>query len=37
MEKNQKFINHINKGYTFKGDSITLGGAMIDNECQEIS
>ena len=34
MDKNQKFINKINKGYTFKGDSIILGGGMIDGICQ---
>jgi len=34
MDKNQKFINKINKGYTFKGDSLILGGAMIDGICQ---
>ena len=33
MERTQKFTNHINKGYTFKGDSIVLGGAMIDGIC----
>ena len=30
----EQFIDTINKGYTFKGDSITLGGAMLDGECQ---
>ena len=33
MERTEKFINHINKGYTFKGDSIVLGGAMLDGQC----
>ena len=34
MERTQKFIQHINKGYSFNGDSIVLGGAMIDAVCQ---
>ena len=29
-----KFIDAIAKGYTFENDSIILGGAMIDGECQ---
>ncbi len=29
-----KFIEKINEGYTFKGPSIVLGGAMLDGECQ---
>lgn len=33
MEIKEKFINQINKGYTFKGDSIVLGGAMLDGKC----
>jgi uncharacterized protein len=28
---NQKFIDAINAGYTFKNPSITLGGAVLDN------
>lgn len=34
MEKKQQFNQTINDGYTFKGDAITLGGAMLDGECQ---
>jgi len=34
MDRTQKFTNRINKGYSFKGDSIALGGAMIDGICQ---
>jgi DNA helicase HerA-like ATPase len=30
----EKFIDSVNSGYTFKGDSIVLGGAMIDGETQ---
>ena len=30
----EKFVQEIQEGYTFKGNSITLGGAMIDGECQ---
>lgn len=33
MGKREDFINQINAGYTFKGDSIILGGAMLDEEC----
>jgi len=29
-----EFKDFINKGYTFKKDYITLGGAMLDGECQ---
>lgn len=32
MEKQQKFIDHIQKGYTTKGDSIYLGAAMLDGK-----
>jgi DNA helicase HerA-like ATPase len=32
MSKSQEFKNHINKGYTFKGDKVLLGGAMLDGE-----
>lgn len=32
MSKVQKFKDYINDGYTFKGDFITLGGAMLDGE-----
>ncbi|MEM6725741.1 MAG: helicase HerA-like domain-containing protein [Bacteroidota bacterium] len=34
MDNKQKFIDIVNEGYTFKGDSIVLGGAMLDGECQ---
>ena len=33
MTKKDQFIVEINKGYTFKGDSILLGGAMFEKEC----
>ncbi|PSR11176.1 MAG: ATPase, partial [Bacteroidetes bacterium] len=29
-----KFIETINQGYQFKGESIILGGAMLDNKTQ---
>jgi DNA helicase HerA-like ATPase len=32
MSKAATFKDVINSGYTFKGDSITLGGAMLDGE-----
>ena len=32
MDKREKFIEEITNGYTFKGPSITLGGAMLDKE-----
>jgi len=31
-ERKQKFIDTIRKGYTFEGDSFTIGGAMLDGE-----
>ena len=34
MADKEKFIQDINQGYTFKGSTITLGGAMVDKECQ---
>jgi len=34
MADKEKFIQDINQGYTFKGATITLGGAMVDKECQ---
>ncbi|MEM6964685.1 MAG: helicase HerA-like domain-containing protein [Bacteroidota bacterium] len=34
MSNKEKFIQDINKGYTFKGNSIVLGGAMVDKVCQ---
>ncbi|MFO7672047.1 MAG: helicase HerA-like domain-containing protein [Bacteroidales bacterium] len=33
MERKQEFKEHIDKGYTCKGDFIILGGAMLDGEC----
>ncbi len=30
MSDKDTFFNHITEGYTFKGDSITLGAAMLD-------
>jgi len=32
MDKKEKFSAHINDGYACKGDSIILGGAMLDGE-----
>ncbi len=32
MANQQEFFDHITKGYTSKGDSITLGAAMLDGE-----
>ena len=32
MDKKESFINHINEGYTSKGDSIVLGGAILDGQ-----
>ncbi len=32
MSRKDDFIQHINTGYTSKGESITLGGAMLDGE-----
>ncbi|MBQ4805051.1 DUF853 family protein [Aquimarina sp. MMG015] len=32
MSSNQEFLDHINKGYTTKGDFITLGAAMHNGE-----
>ncbi len=34
MSKIEKFIAEMNEDYQFKGESIVLGGAMIDGECQ---
>ncbi len=34
MSKKESFIQQINDKYTFKGDSLVLGGAMLDGECQ---
>ncbi|WP_366185039.1 helicase HerA-like domain-containing protein [Flavobacterium ovatum] len=32
MNKKESFSNHINEGYFCKGDSIIIGGAILDNE-----
>ncbi|BCY28223.1 helicase HerA-like domain-containing protein [Flavobacterium okayamense] len=32
MNRKEDFSNQINEGYTFKGDFITIGGAILDNE-----
>ena len=32
MPNNEEFIELINKGYSTKGDSITLGAAMLGDE-----
>lgn len=32
MSKKEDFINYINSGYTSKGESIILGGALLDGE-----
>lgn len=32
MSTKKKFTEHINDGYKFKGDSLILGGAMLDGE-----
>jgi len=32
MDNSQKFFNHINDGYTTKGDFITIGAAMLGEE-----
>lgn len=34
MSRQEKFNQKINEGYTFKGESIILGGAMLDGEAQ---
>jgi len=34
MSKSEEFISFIQKGYSFKKDFITIGGAMLDAECQ---
>ncbi|NPA42693.1 MAG: DUF853 family protein [Chlorobi bacterium] len=31
-DRKKKFIEEIKKGYTFEGDSFTIGGAMLDGE-----
>jgi len=32
MSKKEDFFNHINSGYTTKGDAITMGAAMLEGE-----
>ncbi len=32
MDKREAFTAHINEGYACKGDSIVLGGAMLDGQ-----
>ena len=32
MNRKEDFSNQINEGYTFKGNFITIGGAILDNE-----
>lgn len=32
MTREEKFSNHINEGYTFEGDFITLGAALLEGE-----
>ncbi|MEY2629418.1 MAG: hypothetical protein RLZZ469_313 [Bacteroidota bacterium] len=32
MTATAEFSKHINEGYQFKGDSITLGGAILNGE-----
>lgn len=32
MNKKENFLQHINHGYTFKGESISLGSAILDGE-----
>ena len=34
MANKEEFLEEIKKGYTFKGESIILGGAMLDGEVQ---
>ncbi|MEL7120859.1 MAG: helicase HerA-like domain-containing protein [Bacteroidota bacterium] len=34
MSKQETFVQEINERYTFKGDSINIGGAMLDGDCQ---
>ncbi len=33
MDRKEQFKTQITEGYTFKGDSITIGGAILDGEC----
>jgi hypothetical protein len=32
MSRKEDFIQHINDGYLLKGESIILGGSMLDGE-----
>jgi len=32
MDRKEQFIKQITEGYTFKGESFTIGGAMLDGE-----
>ncbi|MCB9082217.1 MAG: DUF853 family protein [Lewinellaceae bacterium] len=34
MTSKDKFVQTMSEGYTFKGECMVLGGAMIDGECQ---
>lgn len=34
MDKSKAFREHIEKGYAFKGDAITLGAAMLDGKAE---
>ncbi|MDX1667274.1 MAG: helicase HerA-like domain-containing protein, partial [Saprospiraceae bacterium] len=34
MTEKEKFISEMEEGYTFKKDSLILGGAVLDGECQ---
>lgn len=33
MSKQEQFIQAVNEGYTFKGEAIALGAAMLEKEC----
>jgi uncharacterized protein len=33
MEKKEKFISQIKDGYSFKGETITIGSAILNGEC----
>ena len=33
MDKREQFISDIHAGYSFKGESVVLGGAMLDGAC----
>ena len=33
MDKKEEFKTQITEGYTFKGESITIGGALLNGEC----